>query len=131
MDGRKPLPRTDKQGGVIEFLPQGFGQNGGDLDECGARSLCQSGIGAARHPARAEHQRLDFVLGKHQRRQQETGTQHITHARFALDIGALRLKRCYITVKRAQADAGLCGKGCTTHRHAVGTKNLQQIKKPL
>ena len=54
-----------------------------------------------------------------------------THARFALDIGALRLKRCYITVKRAQADAGLRGKGCTTHRHAVGTKNLQQIKKPL
>lgn len=41
VDGGHGLPGADKQGGIIEFLAQGIGQNGGDLDECGAGGLRQ------------------------------------------------------------------------------------------
>lgn len=131
VDGGHGLPGADKQGGIIELLTQGIGQNGGDLDECGAGGLRQALIGTARDPSRPEHKRLDLLLRKHQRRQQKTGTQHITHTRLALDVSTLRLKRCYIAVKRAQADAGLRGQRHTADRHAVGAQDLQQIKKPL
>ena len=39
--------------------------------------------------AKAEHDRLGFIFGEHGRRQEETGPQHVTNPRLAIDGSAL------------------------------------------
>ncbi len=94
-------------------------------------ALGQALVGAPRHPLRAERQSFDFGAGKHQRRQQEAGLQHIAEAGFAFDLRAHGLKRGDVAVERAQGDARLARQFRPAHRLAVAAERLQQIQQAV
>ena len=104
------------------------GQHGGDLGERAFGRAGQRRIGAARHPARAERQRLDLVDRKHQRRQREAGPQDITEPRLPRDVRALSLQSGDVAIERAQTDAELLGEIGARRRTAAPAQDFQEFE---
>ncbi len=75
----------------VERVTQVPRQDSGDFRQRRSGGMAQLMIRTFRHPARPKHQRLDLLLGEHQRRQHEAGTQHVAKPRLALYVRALRL----------------------------------------
>ncbi len=72
------------------------------------RAASRSGrIGTIGHPARSQHQRLDLLGRKHQRRQHEAGPEHIADSRLALDRRAQCLQAGHVAIEGADAYADL------------------------
>src|SRR5262249_50224473 len=88
-------------------------------------------IGTLRDPARSEHQRLDLLLGEHQRRQHEARAKHVTDAGLAINAGALGVERLDIAIERAQRHAKLLRQRRRADRKAMPPKELDQIKQSL
>ena len=94
----------------IEILAQIVRQHGRDLGQRVAGGRRQPLVRPSRNPARAEHQRLDLLLGEHQRRQHEAGLQHIAQPGLALDRRALRPAAWRCRDRACGSDAELVGK---------------------
>ena len=68
--------RSSEKAGVFDAVSQPFRKDGHDLcDGVGSRPR-QRCVRQLRHPTRAEHQRLDLFVAKHERRQYEAGAHH-------------------------------------------------------
>ena len=125
---RNHLAGRNDQCRIVRVVAQIRRQHGKNFCERVARGCAQLRIGAFCDPARAEHQRLDLLFRKHQRRQHEAGLQHVAEAGFAVDRRALALQGGDVAIERANADAELVGERLPGHRLAVAAKDLQQFE---
>ena len=96
-------------------------QHGSDLGQCAACGATQRRVSAVRHPARAEHDRLDFVFREHQRRQHESRVQHVAYARLAIDLRALTVERFDVAIERAQRNPERFGQHRAADRTSIAT----------
>ena len=128
---RDRIAGADQQAGGFYIGPEIVGQHRVDLGEHVARRLAERLVGAFRYPARAEHERLDLFLRKHQRREHEAGAQHIADARLAIDRRALRAQRLDVAIQRAQRYAEFLGKHRTRDGTTMPPQHLDQIEQAL
>ena len=85
--------RRGDEADIRDVLAQIVGQYGGDLGERIRGRAFERRVGLPRHEAQPEHQRLDLLIGEHQRRQHEARAQHETDAGFAVDRRTLADQR--------------------------------------
>jgi hypothetical protein len=76
--------------------------------------------------AKAEHDRLGFIFGEHERRQEETGPQYVTNPRLAIDGSALGDEVGDVPIKCALGNPKLVGKGRRRHRATAPAQRLQE-----
>src|SRR5580692_6146794 len=82
----KPGPRGP--GSAIGFCNASFAA-GASTAPIFASRLSQNLIATLIDMATTEHDRLGFIFGEHERRQKQTGPQHVTDPRLAIDGSAL------------------------------------------
>ncbi len=76
----------------------------------------------------AQDDRIEFVVAKHQRRQEISIPEHIAEAGLALDVGALCLQRGDVAVERAKAHAEFIGQGTAAHWPSTPAQGLKKIE---
>ena len=107
-DGRKIdrlsdelAPRPHQQSICIDRVTQIRRQDGSDLGERVVRGVGKPPVGTPGNKSRPEHQRFQFLLGKHQRRKHEARPQHKADAGFAIDRCALGDQALDVAIDRA------------------------------
>ncbi|WP_425277688.1 hypothetical protein [Mesorhizobium amorphae] len=82
-------------------------------------------------PLCAERERLELLLGEHERRQQKARLQHITEAWLPFDIGSHCLEGADIAVDGPQGNASFARELNARHRTIVPAQHLHQIEQPI
>ena len=123
--------RPEHQHRIVDSAGEIRRQHRDDLGHGIPRRERERSIGPVGNPARAQQQRLDLILSEHQRRQHESGLEHVAEPRLALDRCALPLQRDDVAIERADADAELICKLAARHRPPVAAQELDKIEQPL
>ena len=109
-------------------LPREYGA---DLrDDVPRRSLERLVTMLGRQP-QPENDRLQLLIGEHERRQQEARPKQVSDARLALDGGALAAEGLHIAVNRPNRGAELLGERRRGDGMAVASKQLHQTKETI
>src|SRR3546814_17685600 len=89
---------------LVESLLEFVGARRGDLRERQPLGSRQRSVLPPLDPARAQYQRLQFLGGEHQRRQEEAGAQHIADPRRTLDRRAQGDQRRDVAIEIGSAE---------------------------
>ena len=122
---RRAVNRIHRMGFCL--LRQARGQHCVHFTQHRACRLRHFAIGM-RRPAHTQHQCLQLVFAKHQRRQIAVLLQHKTHTRFPANHRSLPAQCVDVAIHRAHADAQLLRQQPRTFRMAAGTQKLQEFE---
>lgn len=86
-------------------------EHGANFRQRDRSRLSQNLIATLIDIAKTEHDRLGFIFGEHERRQEQTGPQHVADPRLAIDGSALGAEFGNVPIKRALGNTELGGKG--------------------
>jgi hypothetical protein len=105
--------------------PQVRGQHGHDLGEGIASGFSQRLVGPLCYPSRAQEQRLDLIIGQHERRKQETGFENIPDPGLSLDASPLPAERPDIPVYGSDRDPQFDREIRARYRPTMPPKDMQ------